>query len=449
MGRKPIFDEVEGKGNAIRGGASTAFGAFQIVTDFAAMERASAPAAAAGVRVLVDARGRQPGYKGHAGRGIGRYAECLIEALALLPRHDWELELLAAGDLPWPPFASEAGAALTVHRSPAPPGSGRVRTLLGDLLAAPRTARRARPALLHVLSHLDTGLAAGLPLVITVHDSIPTLFPHLYDHYPLWRWVVRSRELAALRQASEVITDSNAVRVDLLRLHPGLDPDRVHVVPLAASVAIRPAPAAAAEAVRRRYALGDHPILHLGSVDARKNLLLLVRSFARARRAGMLPAGTTLVLAGTNRASPQLVHLAAEAERLGVREALRLPGFIPEPELAAFYAAADVVVMPSLYEGFGLPVLEAMAAGCPVICSAAAAHPEVAGDAALLVPPADEEAWAGALACVLGEPGRRAEMGARGAQRAAQFSWAATAAGTLDVYRVALGRLGGRAWRRR
>ncbi len=411
--------------------------------------KSSVRAPVAPVRVLVDARGRQPGYKTHSGRGIGRYAESLVEALSALPDPDWEFELLAAGHLPWPPIAGEHGTRLTVHRVSAPPGSSPLRTLLGDIFFAPRAARRARPALLHVLSHLDAGIGVGPPLVVTVHDTIRRLFPRFYDRGPVRRAVRRALERSTLRHAVEVITDSNAVRSDLLRLHPTLDPDRVHVVPLAASPTIRPSPAETAEAVRRRYALGEHPILHLGSADPRKNLLFLVRSFARARRSGDLPTGVTLVFAGADGESAELSRLAAEAERLGVRADLRFPGFIAEPELPALYGAAQIVAVPSLYEGFGLPVLEAMAAGCPVVCSAAAAHPEVAGDAALLLAPDDEEGWAAALAQLTGDAERRAELRERGLLRAARFSWAATAAGTLAVYRSALGRKGGGAWRRR
>jgi alpha-1,3-rhamnosyl/mannosyltransferase len=155
------------------------------------------------------------------------------------------------------------------------------------------------------------------------------------------------------------------------------------------------------------------------------------------------------VLAGSDSSSPELVSLVAEARRLGIEGDLRLPGFIADLELAGLYGAAALLAVPSLYEGFGLPVLEAMAAGCPVVCSTTGAHPEVAGDAALLVSPEDGEGWSAALGQVLGDPKLRAELKARGARRALAFSWAATAAGTLEVYRRVLAHPGERAWRRR
>jgi glycosyltransferase involved in cell wall biosynthesis len=264
------------------------------------------------------------------------------------------------------------------------------------------------------------------PAVVTVHDLAFLRYPEILTaesrrYYSQVRDVVAGVEL--------VIADSRHTAADVQELL-GVPAARVRVVHLAPT----PAPAADAAAVaalRQRYELDGPFLLYVGTLEPRKNLGVLLRAFERVGPAE--PA--RLVLAGPRGWLDE--PIVTQAARLGER--VRLLGRVPAGDLGALYAAATAFVFPSLYEGFGLPPLEAMAAGTPVVAARTSSLPEVLGGAALYVAPDDEEGLGEALREVLGDAALRARLRDRGLARAAEFSWERTAAATLAVYREAVG----------
>ncbi|MFN3762132.1 MAG: glycosyltransferase family 4 protein, partial [Anaerolineae bacterium] len=228
------------------------------------------------------------------------------------------------------------------------------------------------------------------------------------------------------------IAVSEATRQDLLRCFR-VPADRVAVIPEAADPAFCPRPPAEIDALRRKYALPESFVLYVGSNKPHKNLTRLMEAWAQITEYGIR---NTLILAGPW--DPRYPEPRLLAERLGLQNICWL-GPVPDEDLPALYSAATLFVFPSLYEGFGLPVLEAMACGAPVVCSDTSSLPEVAGDAALRVDPTDVRALAAAITELLTNPARRVEMKERGLQQAARFSWKHTAVLTLERYRGMVG----------
>jgi glycosyltransferase involved in cell wall biosynthesis len=265
------------------------------------------------------------------------------------------------------------------------------------------------------------------PAVVTVHDLAFLRYPETQTadsrrHY--------SQVARVVTHVERVIVDSACTAADVEALL-GVPPARIRVVHLAPTPVPTPDTAQVA-AVRARHALDGPFLLYVGTLEPRKNLGTLLRAFARLGPAE--PA--RLVLAGPRGWLDE--PIVAEAARLGER--VRLLGPVPAADLPALYAAATAFVYPSLYEGFGLPPLEAMAAGTPVIAAKASCLPEVLDDAALFVPPEDEVGLSEALRAVLADPALRAALRARGLAQAATFSWERTAAATLAVYHEVVGR---------
>jgi glycosyltransferase involved in cell wall biosynthesis len=257
---------------------------------------------------------------------------------------------------------------------------------------------------------------SSVPVAATLHDvtflSLPRTLPLRHRLY--WTRVARRLPLAAA-----VITVSEATRAAALARLP-LDPSRVHVVPEAAGPVFRPAGGDRVDDVRRRHSLPERFVLAVGTFEPRKNLGAAVAATGLvARRLG---APLPLVIVG--REYPGPVDDAPHARRLGA---------LGDDDLAALMTAATAVVIPSLDEGFGLPLLEAMSCGAPVVAACAGALPEVAGGAALLVDPLDHGGWADALVRIVEDDLLAARMRAQGLARAEAFSWRASARATLDV----------------
>jgi glycosyltransferase involved in cell wall biosynthesis len=266
-------------------------------------------------------------------------------------------------------------------------------------------------------------------LVTTVHDLVPLRLPALVP--PRHRWAARCLLGGALRRAHRVIAVSETTRGELLaRYH--LPPGRVVVVPEAAAPHFAPPTPAALAAARGRYGLRLPYVLFVGFLEPKKNLGALLEAVARLRRAGTW-GETELVVVGAPGWGPDP---ARWAHALGLDGAVRFVGAAPDADLPALYGGALAFAFPSLWEGFGLPVLAAMAAGAPVIASNRGALPEVTGGAALLVEPAPGP-LAEALERLLAEPALRERLRLAGLARAAQFSWERAARETLAVYRTA------------
>jgi glycosyltransferase involved in cell wall biosynthesis len=309
----------------------------------------------------------------------------------------------------------------------------RAQWVLGEQTLLPALAARDRVSLLHSLAS-TAPLLGPFRRVVTVHDLIYARFPDA--HAGLRDKGMRVLVPAAARRSHRVIADSHSTREDLLELL-GLSAELIDVVPLGLGSPARARALAEAD-TRQRYELGSRPVLlALSAKRPHKNLLALIDALAE------LAADARPVLVLPGYPTEHEVTLRARAREVGVDEDVRFPAWVSDEELEGLWAIARAFVFPSLYEGFGLPVLEAMARGVPVACSDASSLPEVAGDAALLFDPRSPEQLAGALRRLLDDDGLRERLREAGRARAREFTWERTARMTLDVYARTLASSGG------
>ncbi len=355
---------------------------------------------------LLDARTATPHFP-----GIGRYARSLAAAMLPLLASDERLTLLVD---PQQPFELDGATSLPVDASP---------FSLSQQWRVPQAVKAQRADLYHSPYYLMPCLP-GAATVLTVYDVIPLRYPHFSSARS--RLLFRLTTRLALRAAKQVIAITENARGDFIREF-GVTPHQITAIPLGVEASFRPAAQAEISVARAKHGLPERFALYLGSNKPHKNLRGLVEAWLS------LPENNAhLVVAGAwDDRYPEARQLA---EARGGK-AIRWIGRVAENDLPALYSAADAFIFPSLFEGFGLPVVEAMACGTPVVCSNTTALPEVAGDAAMLVDPNDASAIAGALERVLGDEQLRAELRAKGLARAAQFTWERTAARTLEIYR--------------
>jgi len=304
--------------------------------------------------------------------------------------------------------------------------------LLWEQSLLPRQLRRRRVDLLHS-PHYTMPLRKPCRCVVSIPDLTFELMPRM--HTLSKRLFFRRMMRWSIDHADRLIAISNSTRADLIRLL-GVRPDRVVAVPLAADVGFRPVPAAEAEATCAEYGLGRRGfILFVGVLEPRKNLPLLLEAYAA------LPPGLAVMpLVVVGKKGWMFSETLAQVDRLGLDGRVRFTGHVPQAHLPALYSGARVVVYPSLYEGFGLPVLEAMQCGAPVITTTSSSIPEVAGDGAVLVDPHDVDGLTGALVKVLSDEAFAAELSRRAQRQASRFSWERCARETLEVYRSACAR---------
>jgi len=298
-------------------------------------------------------------------------------------------------------------------------------------LAVPRALRAGHVELFHGTNHMVPPFA-GVPTVITVHDLGALTRPQ----YHTWRNRLLSvpQMLLSLHRARRLIADSRYTARELISRVPGLDPARIRVIPLAPHPHLEPATPDAVRAVRDRLRLPATFFLFLGALGPNKNVVTLLRAVRQLTAAGDERA--RLVIAGAEGSHADDVR--QEVRRLGLEQRVQFAGYVAKEDLPAIFGAATAFVFPSLFEGFGLPPLEAMACGAPVICSNAASLPEVTGDAAILIDPASADELAVALRNLLDDAELRARFRVAGLARAASFSWERTARETLDVYHEAI-----------
>lgn len=355
--------------------------------------------------------------------GAGEYQRQLLLTLpGMVP--DLELLVYAARGAGHTPQAG-----LTVQEMPWGPGE-RVRRILQGGLAWRRRWREDRLDLLHVPFYY---LPPGAPdrSIVTIYDARFLRYP---ETYPRARAAFLRRAVPwSLRRATRVVTISEFTRRELIELL-GLDPARIRVTLLAPRAEFRPErnPERLA-AVRERYRLPPRFILSTSTLEPRKNLARVVEAFAALRARGVAEA---LVLAGVRYFGTREMEQAIARHNLsGV---VHLPGYIDDADMAALYSLAEVFIYPSLYEGFGIPPLEAMACGTPVVASNTTSIPEVVGDAACGVDPADVGSLAQGLGRVLQDASYADQLRELGFRRAREFTWERTARETLAVYREVL-----------
>jgi len=297
-----------------------------------------------------------------------------------------------------------------------------------DQIRLPRLLKLWNVNLYHATNMMMPLMGMGsIKRVVTIHDLIPLLFR---DHaprskknrlFPVYRWLMHN----VARKADMIIAVSDHTRRDVEKhiLNNHADPRCIQVIH---------------EGVRPRYVPAQRKprehleFLFVGRRDPYKNLTMLINSFHDVRKQGLR---ARLHIVGGD--DPRYPEARATADELGLNAHITWSGYVPEAELISAYQQADVFVLPSKYEGFGLPVLEAMACGTPVICSNASSLPEVAGDAAMLIDPARPATLTEAMARLVREPALRADLTRRGLMRAATFTWEKTARETIAVYESA------------
>jgi glycosyltransferase involved in cell wall biosynthesis len=357
----------------------------------------------------------------HAKAGIGRYAGSLARAL-----HDYQPGRIALF-YNWvqgsqPPSGLESVPTRTVHAGYKP---WRMAVWLGHLSGIGFNRLVPGAQLFHATEHLLPPLR-GVPTVLTVHDMIFKLFPEHQKRLNFW--YLNATMPLYCRRANAIVTVSESSKRDIVA-HYGLDPAKVTVVYEAASPEFGPLASADVAEARRRYGLPERFAIHVGTIEPRKNLTRLVEALQRLREGGLTVP--LLVVGGKGWLYEDFFQ---RLERLEMRDAVHFPGYVPSADLPLLYNAATMAVMPSVYEGFGLPVLEAMACGTPVVSSEASSLPELGGRAARYFNPYDVEAIAATIRMVWLDQDLRADMRQQSLVQADKFSWERAAAQTWSIY---------------
>jgi glycosyltransferase involved in cell wall biosynthesis len=357
----------------------------------------------------------------HRRAGLGRYGESLAHALAEASPEKLALFYNCEQGID-PLQGLDALPSRTVSLGYKP---WRMAVWVGQLARIPFNRLVPGASLFHATEHLLMPLR-GIPTVMTVHDLI---FRHLPAHHKaLNRWYLNWTMPLYCRRADHIIAVSETTRQDIISAYH-LSPEKVTVIHEAAAPHFRPQSAEAQRRVRQTYGLPDRYLLYVGTIEPRKNLERLLDAWAPLYQADDCPP---LVIVGRRGWLSDGFFAALEASP--VQDGVMLTGYVPDADLPALYSAATAFVFPSLYEGFGLPPLEAMACGTPVICANVSSMPEVVGDAALLVDPEDALSIRQALRRITHDADLADELRARGTSRAAAFSWTRVAEETMAVY---------------
>jgi glycosyltransferase involved in cell wall biosynthesis len=365
--------------------------------------------------------------------GVGQYVLALVRALvAGAPGHEFTLFVLQE-DLPLFEFARSTMRLVPVAEEFRPA----VKNILWHQFTLPRLARELRLDVLHIPSYRRMVWSKPCALVATIHDLAPFRLPKKYDMLRMLYGRVVVRQLA--HRQDEIVAVSQETANDITRffrvpakrvtvIHNGLAHDRF-------SAGGRPE---ATAAIAQRHGLHPPFFLYVARLEhPGKNHARLIAAFNQFKTES--PSPWQLVLCGSDWHGAEVIHDLAR--RSPFAQDIRMAGFVSDAELPIWYRAATVCVYPSLFEGFGLPPLEAMACGCPVLASSIGAVAEVCGDAAALADPLDVEDLTAQMARLARDPVRREQLRVAGLARAQQFDWRRTAAATLDIYARAAARV--------
>ena len=370
----------------------------------------------------------------HPNTGTGRYARHVLKYLA----DDDELTtFVIADDRSLVSHALEERKAMRIVRAPIPPlrAASYARKLCWEQVALPAAAQRLHADVLYS-PHFSTPLLCSCPTVISIHDVIPLTDPAYAQSFAAKGYFCLVG-LAARRSAAAITLSHYAKHEIVQRLH--IHERRVHVVEPGVEEAFgaEADPAGAARA-RERYRLPDHYILYVGGADARKNIGVLLDAVAGLRDVASVPV--LVVVAGLPKAGQETLFpdWRAESERLRLGSQVHFVERVAEEDLPAVYRGARAFVFPSRAEGFGLPPLEAMACGTPVVCSDATSLPEAVGRAGILVHPDRSRDWATAMQRVANDDALCARMSAEGLERASCFTWSVTGAKVAAIIRGAV-----------
>jgi glycosyltransferase involved in cell wall biosynthesis len=370
------------------------------------------------MRVAIDAR------KLHD-FGIGTYIRNLLRHLARTDHSTEYVLLCGEADLG---VAAQLGPNFRAVLEPSPNYS------LREQVHVPWVLRRERPDVYHAPHYV---LPAGVrcPSVVTIHDCIHLMFPQYLPNRLAYAYA-RAQMWSAARRSDCILTVSEASKRDILHLF-NVPPEKIVVVynAIDSHFSVTPSEDAVAR-VRERYQLDHKFVLYVGNIKPHKNLVRLIEAFHELRRDEL--EDLKLLIIGDQ--ISKLPSLRRAVHRHKLHKQVRFLGYVADDQLAILYRLASVFVFPSLYEGFGLPPLEAMASGTPVVASNVSSLPEVVGDAAVLVNPYDVDAIVDGLRQVLTDPVLAADMSRKGIDRAREFSWERSVAKTWAVYQTIAGK---------
>ena len=377
------------------------------------------------MRIGLDARGLT---NVNRYRGIGRYTARMVEALARNAGEEMEFLLFGYGERPGPRLLGEETLQRVPWVSVPYMGNYSYPGMLAEHLLYARAVRKAGVDVFHGMDHNLTPFLS-CPTLVTVHDLVLLVLrgPYLGPTARAWMFFHR----AAARRARFVVAVSRHTARDVERVWK-IPPERIAVIP--EGITPEYAPVTDGEAVRAalsRHGIEPPYFLYLGGFDPRKNLHNMLLAFKRF----LFLHGTCyhLVLAGDRQGFE--AYLDGLVEELGLEDLVYFTGFIPEEDLPSLYCGATAFLCVSLYEGFGLPLLEAMACGTPVLASRASSLPEVVGEAGILVDPSDPAAIAAGMLRLAEDERHRVELSKRGRERAASFTWDRAASMVIDIYR--------------
>lgn len=388
------------------------------------------------LRIGLDCRPTEQGFKAHYGRGTGRYTTELIRELFLVaaehPESTPEFSRIKTEDL-------TPGVFQRLLLSLSPLG----RVTLQTQVFLPRSLSKLRVDMVHFFAHGDAPLRLKLPYVTTVLDLIPLKFAEMYKaDKPDWRFrLARFLELGAIQNARGLIAISEATKQDIVDLLH-IPPERIRVTPLAVSPDFRPRSVGADElesyfhVTRSRLGLpSDRPVmLYVGGIDPRKNIFFLLSVLQALKQCMPSAVCPVLVMIGRYQTELEFPKLSRWIKELGLEGDVILPGFVSDALLPEYYHAASLTLFPSLYEGFGFPVLESMACGVPVVAGNNSSIPEVVGSSQPMVQTGNLEQWVLEIRSLLSSSALQIERGRLGERRAGEFSWRKTAELTLEAY---------------
>jgi glycosyltransferase involved in cell wall biosynthesis len=361
------------------------------------------------------------------GGGIGRYTRELVRALIALDS-DNEYRFFSAKQPPLLPVPDPVPFAPHVHYHPAPLNERWLYRLWYRLrLPLPVQLVTGKIDLFHSPDFVLPPVSGRIPTLLTVHDLS---FVHSPETFPGQLVAYLNRVVPwSIGRATHILADSLATKRDLIAIWR-VPADKITVLYCGVNSMFRPVEdEVTLTAVRHKYNLGETPyVLSVGTVQPRKNYQMLIRAFRPV--ADRQPHN--LIIAGGK--GWLYDEMMAEVERQGLNGRVRFIGFVDDADLPALYSAADLFAMPSLYEGFGLPLLEAMACGVPVLSSNASSLPEVVGETAVQLSPHDQQAWSQTLLDLLVNPDNRKQMIKDGFRQARQFTWEQSAAQLIQIY---------------
>lgn len=362
---------------------------------------------------------------GYRSAGIHGYIYHTLAQLPLIEPH-WRYQVMVGEGNP-PPHLQ-----LTVQRSRLATRHPLARIAWEQLLQ-PVTLAGFHADLYHAMAFVSP-LYLSVPSVVTVYDLS-------FIHYPqalsrARRWYLETFTPSSCQRATRIIAISQSTAQDIAQTF-GIASEKIAVAIPGVDSRFRPLEAAQVAQFRQQQGLPERFLLHLGTLEPRKNLVMLLRAYAAL--SARLREQTPLILAGGK--GWDYDEIFQTIEQYHLQNTVRYVGYVKGDELPLWYNAALALVYPSLFEGWGLPVVEAMACGCPTVVSAVSSLPEAAGDTGLCLPPQDDAAWTLGLRQVIEDEAWRTASHHAGLQRAQQFTWQHTAQATLTAYREALGQL--------